>query len=45
MTLEQYLNSTWEKDIFQKNQKSNNDIFLKPIDIGDNTIPNGNLLC
>ena len=31
-----------EKDIFQKNQKSNNDIFFKPIDIGDNTIPNGN---
>ena len=31
-----------EKDIFQKNQKENNDIFFKPIDIGDNTIPNGN---
>ena len=31
-----------DKDIFQKNKKSNNDIFFKPIDIGDNTIPNGN---
>ena len=31
-----------EKGIFQKNQKNNNDIFFKPIDIGDNTIPNGN---
>ena len=34
-----YLN---EKDIFQKNQKDSNDIFFNPIDIGDNTIPNGN---
>ena len=33
-----------EKDIFQKNQKQNNDIFFKPIDIGDNTIPNGNAI-
>jgi uncharacterized protein YyaL (SSP411 family) len=33
-----------EKDIFQKNQKNNNDIFLKPIDISDNTIPNGNAI-
>ena len=31
-----------EKGIFQKNKKTNNDIFFKPIDIGDNTIPNGN---
>jgi uncharacterized protein len=31
-----------EKNIFQKNKISNNDIFFKPIDIGDNTIPNGN---
>ena len=31
-----------DKDIFQKNKKINNDIFFKPIDIGDNTIPNGN---
>ncbi len=31
-----------EKDIFQKNPKDNDDIFFKPIDIGDNTIPNGN---
>ena len=31
-----------EKNIFQKNKKTNNDIFFKPIDIGDNTIPNGN---
>ncbi len=31
-----------EKDIFQKNNKFNNDIFFTPIDIGDNTIPNGN---
>jgi uncharacterized protein len=33
-----------EKNIFQKNQKDNNDIFLKPIDISDNTIPNGNAI-
>ena len=33
-----------EKDIFQKNRKDNNDIFFKPIDIGDNTIPNGNAI-
>ena len=33
-----------DKDIFQKNQKNNNDIFLKPIDISDNTIPNGNAI-
>ena len=31
-----------EKNIFQKNKTTNNDIFFKPIDIGDNTIPNGN---
>ena len=33
-----------EKDIFQKNTKDNNDIFFKPIDISDNTIPNGNAI-
>ena len=33
-----------EKDIFQKNKKDSNDIFFKPIDIGDNTIPNGNAI-
>ena len=33
-----------EKNIFQKNQKENNDIFFNPIDIGDNTIPNGNAM-
>jgi uncharacterized protein len=33
-----------EKNIFQKNQKDNNDIFFRPIDIGDNTIPNGNAI-
>ena len=27
-----------------KIQKDNNDIFFKPIDIGDNTIPNGNAI-
>ena len=31
-----------EKGIFQKNPKDNNDIFFRPVDIGDNTIPNGN---
>ena len=31
-----------DKNIFQKNSKDNNDTFFKPIDIGDNTIPNGN---
>ena len=33
-----------EKNIFQKNPVTNNDIFLKPVDIGDNTIPNGNAI-
>ena len=33
-----------EKNIFQKNKKINNDIFFKPIDISDNTIPNGNAI-
>ena len=33
-----------EKNIFQKNLKNNNDIFFKPIDISDNTIPNGNAI-
>ena len=31
-----------DKNIFQKNPKNNQDTFFKPIDIGDNTIPNGN---
>ncbi len=31
-----------DKKIFQKNEKFNNDIFMSPIDISDNTIPNGN---
>jgi uncharacterized protein YyaL (SSP411 family) len=33
-----------DKKIFQKNPKNNDDIFFKPIDIGDNTIPNGNAI-
>ena len=33
-----------DKHIFQKNPKNNNDTFFKPIDIGDNTIPNGNAI-
>ena len=33
-----------DKNIFQKNTKNNNDVFFKPIDIGDNTIPNGNAI-
>jgi uncharacterized protein YyaL (SSP411 family) len=33
-----------KKSIFQKNKKDNNDIFFIPIDIGDNTIPNGNAI-
>ena len=33
-----------EKNIFQKNPKNNNDAFFVPIDIGDNTIPNGNAI-
>ena len=36
-----YLN---DKNIFQKNPKTNDDIFFKPVDIGDNTIPNGNAI-
>ena len=31
-----------DKNIFQKNPKNTNDAFFDPIDIGDNTIPNGN---
>ena len=33
-----------DKNIFQKNPKNNKDTFFKPIDIGDNTIPNGNAI-
>jgi uncharacterized protein YyaL (SSP411 family) len=33
-----------DKNIFQKNPKNNKDVFFKPIDIGDNTIPNGNAI-
>ena len=33
-----------KKDIFQKSPKSNNHVFFKPVDIGDNTIPNGNAI-
>ena len=33
-----------EENIFQKNPKSNDDVFFIPIDIGDNTIPNGNAI-
>jgi len=33
-----------DKKIFQKNPKNNDDVFFKPIDIGDNTIPNGNAI-
>ena len=31
-----------DQNIFQKNKKDSNDIFFKPIDISDHTIPNGN---
>ena len=31
-----------EKNIFQKNPLSSNDVFFNPIDISDHTIPNGN---
>ena len=30
--------------IFSKKSKENSDIFFKPVDIGDNTIPNGNAI-
>ena len=33
-----------KKEIFQKNPKNNNDSFFNPIDIGDNTTPNGNAI-
>ena len=36
-----YLN---DKNIFQKNSKNSNDVFFKPIDISDNTVPNGNAI-
>ena len=31
-----------QKNIFRKNPKQTNDIFFNPVDISDNTIPNGN---
>ena len=31
-----------EKNIFQKNKINSNDLFIRPIDISDHTIPNGN---
>ena len=33
-----------DKNIFQKNSLDNNDVFFKPIDIGDSAIPNGNAI-
>ena len=33
-----------DRNIFQKNPKNNEDVFFRPIDIGDNTIPNGNAI-
>ena len=33
-----------DREIFQKNPKDNNDVFFNPIDISDNTIPNGNAI-
>ena len=33
-----------EKKIFQKNKILDNDIFIAPIDISDNTTPNGNTI-
>ena len=33
-----------EKNIFQKSPKNSNDVFFKPIDISDNTVPNGNAI-
>ena len=31
-----------ENNVFQKNSKKDNDLFVKPIDLIDNNIPNGN---
>ena len=31
-----------DKNIFQKSPKNNSDVFFVPVDISDNTIPNGN---
>ena len=31
-------------NIFQKNPTNNTDVFFNPVDIGDNTIPNGNAI-
>ena len=33
-----------EKDIFQKNQINSKDVFFNPIEISDNTTPNGNAI-
>ena len=33
-----------DKNIFQKNTKENNDLFLNPVDISDSSIPNGNAI-
>ncbi len=33
-----------DKNIFQKNLKDRTDVFFRPVDIGDNTIPNGNAI-
>ena len=30
--------------MIQKNPKDNKDVFFNPVDIGDNTIPNGNAI-
>tara|TARA_B100001559_G_scaffold205044_1_gene171709 strand:- start:950 stop:2665 length:1716 start_codon:yes stop_codon:yes gene_type:complete len=41
---EQAINKFYDSNnkIFQKNEKSKNDIFINPIDISDNTLPNAN---
>ena len=33
-----------DKNIFQKNPRENNDVFFKPVDIGDSTLPNANAI-
>ena len=39
---EAFLKFYIKEKIYFKKSKNNNDIFFNPIDIGDNTIPNGN---
>ena len=42
--MEQFQNSFKRQKYLSKKPKNNNDVFFKPIDIGDSTLPNANAI-